>query len=85
MRNGGSFLSYSCHGRLFVRQTHIDERKTAVKIGKPSEPDKSITAGTLTVQMAKNATSTNPIVFFSGDPVAAGLVASLARPGGNLT
>jgi putative ABC transport system substrate-binding protein len=34
---------------------------------------------------AKNATSTIPIVFAVADAVAAGFVASLARPGGNLT
>jgi putative tryptophan/tyrosine transport system substrate-binding protein len=37
------------------------------------------------VLAAKNASSTIPIVSMTADPVAAGLVESLARPGGNVT
>src|SRR5262244_1830315 len=48
--------------------------------------DVIVTYSTLPVIAAKQATSVIPIVFaVAGDPVTAGLVASLARPGGNVT
>jgi ABC-type uncharacterized transport system substrate-binding protein len=48
--------------------------------------DVIVTGGTSSVVAAKQATLVTPIVFAAvGDPLGSGLVASLARPGGNVT
>ena len=51
-----------------------------------SEVSLIVTTGTPAIRAAKEATSTIPIVMLaSGDPVSAGLITSLSRPGGNIT
>jgi ABC-type uncharacterized transport system substrate-binding protein len=47
--------------------------------------DLLVAVSTPAAQAAKRATPAIPIVFFAGDPVGSGLVASLARPGGHVT
>jgi putative tryptophan/tyrosine transport system substrate-binding protein len=50
-------------------------------------PDVVVVAGPGPIRAAKAATNTIPIIMVAGsaDPVAEGLVESLARPGGNIT
>jgi putative ABC transport system substrate-binding protein len=63
--------------RLATLMTDLVRRRVAV-IATP--------AGNFATQVAKAATTTIPIVFgVTEDPVKLGLVANLARPGGNLT
>jgi putative ABC transport system substrate-binding protein len=48
-------------------------------------PDLILASGTLSVAALRHATRTLPIVFVEvSDPVGAGLVDSLSRPGGNI-
>ena len=60
-------------------------RELAAEIVK-SGVDVLVTAGTPATRAAQQATKTIPIVMMGiGDPMASGFIASLARPGGNIT
>jgi len=48
-------------------------------------PDLILAPGSIVTKVIKELTTTIPVVSTTGDPVGSGLVASLARPGGNIT
>jgi putative ABC transport system substrate-binding protein len=50
-----------------------------------AKPDLIVAFGTPAARAALDATSTIPVVFYVGDPVATGFAASLAKPQGNAT
>lgn len=84
-------LGYSEGGNLTVTYRSAEGRperlgQLAAELVR-ANPDVLIAGfGTLAAQAAKSATTTVPIVMTSvGDPVGAGVIASLSRPGGNVT
>jgi putative tryptophan/tyrosine transport system substrate-binding protein len=92
----GAFLQgLTLLGWTIGRNVRIDTRwatANAAEIRRHAEelaalaPDVIVAHGSLTVAPLLQATRTVPIVFpIAVDPVGAGLVASLARPGGNVT
>ena len=74
--------------RIDIRWSHNDvdlDRKYAAELIALA-PDILLAAGTLSVTALQRVTHTLPIVFVGvSDPVGAGVVDSLARPGGNVT
>lgn len=89
LRGGLGSLGY-VEGRDIVLQPYWgeDSPQRVARIAAEivaSQPRLVVTHGP-TAQVLRRATTSTPIVFaFSGDPVEAGFVQSLARPGGNLT
>jgi ABC-type uncharacterized transport system substrate-binding protein len=89
-REGLRELGY-VEGKNIVMEYRFGEGKSnevttlAVELAR-SKVDVIVTAGSAGTRSAKEATVTIPIVMGNeGDPVASGFVASLARPGGNIT
>jgi putative ABC transport system substrate-binding protein len=89
-RQGLAELGYVEGRNLVIEYRSADDRTErlgdlAVELVR-LKVDVIVTRGTPAALAAKQATRTIPIVMASsGDPVAEGIVASLARPGGNVT
>jgi ABC-type uncharacterized transport system substrate-binding protein len=83
------------HGYVIGQTIHVEFRSADGKVDRlpelmadliRSNTDVVVVSGTEATQTAKRATQTLPIVMSNtGDPVGAGIVASLARPSGNIT
>jgi putative ABC transport system substrate-binding protein len=90
LRDGLRVLGWTDGGNLVILNRRAEEHAERLPgIAKElvgSGVDILVTAGTLATLAAAGATTTIPIVMVGvGDPVALGIVDSLARPGGNAT
>jgi putative tryptophan/tyrosine transport system substrate-binding protein len=77
-------------GRDIVIKYHnangsIERMRELVADTVASKVDIIVAPGMIIADAVKRATSTIPVIALVGDPLSSGLVASLARPGGNIT
>ncbi|MBW0002060.1 MAG: ABC transporter substrate-binding protein [Hyphomicrobiales bacterium] len=89
LRKGLSDLGYEIGRNITLEERYADDDgarvPTLISELLAQKVDLLVTPGSFATLAARRATSTVPIVFVSGDPVKAGIVASLNRPGGNAT
>lgn len=88
-RDGLRQLGY-VEGKSILLEVRSADGKPALLPGLAAElvrlkVDVLVAIQTPAAEAAKQATKTIPIVIIAGDPVGTGLVASLSRPGGNIT
>ena len=69
----------------FSAEGHSDRFASLTAEVVNSKPDVIVSNLNLLIKIFLTATATIPIVGITSDPIAGGLIASLARPGGNLT
>src|SRR6266566_2596642 len=88
-RDGLRVLGYVEGNNLVIEQRYANGKPerlaglVAELVG--AKADVIVTTGNQATAAAKTTTGSIPVVFVAGDPVEAGFVASLARPGGNMT
>jgi putative tryptophan/tyrosine transport system substrate-binding protein len=88
-RDGLRVFGYVEGNNLVIEQRYANGRPerlaglVAELVG--AKADVIVTTGNQATAAAKTTTGSIPVVFVAGDPVEAGFVASLARPGGNMT
>ena len=89
-RQGLRELGYVEGKNIFIKWRYADGKLDRLPLFAAElvrfKVDVIVTGGSSATRPAKEATSTIPIVMAQdGDPVGSGFVASLARPGGNVT
>ena len=87
LRSGLRELGYVEGKNILIewrRSAGGDDRSIAAELAR-AKLDVIVVASTAAARSALEVTRSTPVVFLSGDPVGSGLVASLAKPGGNAT